>query len=297
MDRSTELREFLRSRRARLEPPDVGLPWRIGSRRVAGLRREELALAAGVSVDYYTRLEQGRAKNVSDQVLNALAGVLRLDDLERAHFRDLARPTDNFRASGTAPAASPKASASTRAMVEALDPTPALLHGPMLEILAINRMGAILFDDFDSMPRRERNLARWTFLNPRAREVYVKWEVVAAQMVAILRRAAGVRGDSPALNELIGELSVASPQFARWWADHAVFQHTHGPKTLHHGLVGDLEVQYQSLILPQEPDQYVVVYTALPGSPTAEKLAVLSNWNPVRADHQDEQSADEHLPG
>jgi transcriptional regulator with XRE-family HTH domain len=291
MDRSTELRDFLRSRRARLEPPDVGLPWRIGSRRVIGLRREELALAAGVSVDYYTRLEQGRAKNVSDQVLHALADALRLDDLERAHLSNLARPVDGRRAVAASRAAPPKASAATRAMVEALDPTPALLHGPMLEILAVNRMGAILFDDFASMPRRDRNLARWTFLNPRAREVYPQWEVVAAQMVAILRRAAGIRGDSPALNELVGELSIASPQFAQWWADHTLFQHTHGPKTVHHDLVGDLELQYQSLLLPQDPDQYVVIYTALSGSPTAEKLAVLSNWNPVRAE---ERSAEGH---
>ncbi|OHV41923.1 helix-turn-helix transcriptional regulator [Pseudofrankia sp. EUN1h] len=304
MDRSAELRDFLRSRRARLSPADVGLPWRHDGRRVPGLRREEVAILAGVSVDYYTRLEQGRARNVSDQVLDALSAALRLDGLERDHLRLLARPRRSMpetahpggadfgargvggvdgagrAAGGVAGQARPKASAAVRAMVDALDPVPAILHGPLLEVLAINRMGAILFDDFAAMPVRERNMARWTFLDPRARAVYPRWETVAAQMVAILRRAAGQRVDDPALNDLVGELTVRSGDFARWWADHALFQHTHGAKTVHHDLVGDMDLRYQSLVLPQDPGQNLILYTALAGSPTAEKLGLLSTWDP-----------------
>lgn len=270
-----QLRDFLRSRRARLEPPDVGLPPRVRGRRVRGLRREEVALAAGMSVDYYTRIEQGRARNVSTQVLDALADALHLDELERAHLRVLARPAR----AGTHEEEAPRASAAVRTMVEALDPTPALLYGPLLEVLAVNRMGAILFDDFAARPAPERNMARWTFLDPRAREVYPEWEVVAAQMVAILRRAAATWGDSARLAALVGELTAGSEQFAGWWADHRLFQHTHGPKTVHHELVGDLALRYQSLLLPQDPGQSLVIYTAQPGSPAADKLSLLSHWN------------------
>ena len=158
-------------------------------------------------------------------------------------------------------------------MVDALDPMPALLHGPFLEVLAVNRMGVRLFADFMAMPVGERNLARWTFLDPRARVVYPQWDVVASQMVAILRRAAGTRSDNPQLVALVAELSAASPDFARSWADHRVFRHTHGRKTIHHELVGDLHLHYQSLIVPQDPDQYVVLYIAPPGSAAAASLA------------------------
>jgi transcriptional regulator with XRE-family HTH domain len=269
MDRSAQLRDFLRSRRARLQPADLGLPARPDGRRTAGLRREEIAVAAGISVDYYIRLEQGRAGNVSTQVLDSLAQALRLDDLERTHLSTLVQPA-------RARSSPPKASAAVRAMVTALDPTPALLHGPFLEVLGVNRVGAMLFDDFDTMPVAQRNLARWTFLDPRARVVYPQWPVVAAQMVAILRRAAGAHGDDPRLSALVAELSAASADFARWWTDHRIFQHTYGVKTIRHELVGDLELNYQSLLIPQEPDQYVVVYTAPPSSAAAERLGMLS---------------------
>jgi transcriptional regulator with XRE-family HTH domain len=268
MDRSAQLRDFLRSRRARLQPGDLGLPVRLDGRRTAGLRREEIAVAAGISVDYYTRLEQGRAGNVSAQVLDSLARALRLDELERSHLTTLVQP-------GRTRSAPPKATAAVRAMVTALDPTPALLHGPFLEVLGINRAGALLFADFDAMPVARRNLARWTFLDPRARIVYPQWPVVAAQMVAILRRAAGPHGDDPRLSALVAELTAASPDFARWWTDHQLFQHTYGVKIIHHESVGDMELNYQSLLLPQEPDQYIVVYTAAAGSAAAKQLELL----------------------
>ncbi|GAB3188454.1 transcriptional regulator with XRE-family HTH domain [Micromonospora palomenae] len=276
MHRGAELGDFLRSRRARLTPPDLGLAWPNGGRRVHGLRREEVALAAGVSADYYTRLEQGRARNVSDQVLDAVARALRLDDLETRHLFALTRPAAAARR--TAPEQPPKPRAALRAMLDSLDPTPAIIHGPRLEVLGINRMGKVLLDDFEAMPLRERNMARWTFLDPRARRVYREWDVVAPQMVAILRLAAGRHAEDPALAELVAELTARSDQFARWWADHPVFQHTHGTKLLHHELVGPMTINYQSLALPADPGQSLIIYTADTGSPSEEKLRLLSSW-------------------
>ena len=276
MHRGAELRDFLRSRRARLTPSDLGLAWPSGGRRVRGLRREEVALAAGVSADYYTRLEQGRARNVSDQVLDAVARALRLDDLERRHLFALTRPTEGARR--TAPEQPPKARAALRAMLDSLDPTPAIIHGPRLEVLGINRMGKVLLDDFEAMPLRERNMARWTFLNPQARQVYREWDVVAPQMVAILRLAAGRHAEDPALADLVAELTARSDQFARWWADHPVFQHTHGTKLFHHELVGPMTINYQSLALSADPGQSLIIYTADTGSPSEEKLRLLSSW-------------------
>jgi len=275
MTQPNELREFLRSRRARLTPDDVGLPWRSGSRRVAGLRREELALLAGVSVDYYNRLEQGRARNVSDQVLGAVADALRLDDLERHHLFDLVKPSSKAR---RPPAKPVRARQALRTMIDALDPTPAVLHGPRLEVVAINRMGKVLIDDFDAVPPAERNMARWMFLNPKARSVYPDWAVIAEQMVAILRVAGGQDPDDPLLAALVGELSTRSPEFARYWAAYRVFQHTHGTKRFHHDAVGVMTINYESLVPPTDPGTSLIVYTADTGSPSEEKLKILSSW-------------------
>jgi transcriptional regulator with XRE-family HTH domain len=268
MTQADELREFLRSRRARLTPPDVGLPW-AGSRRVAGLRREEIAHLAGVSPDYYTRLEQGRARNVSEQVLNSVATALRLDDLERRHLFSLVKPA-------TPPSAVLRARPAVRMMLDALDPVPAVLHGPRLEVVAINRMGRILIDDFDAMPPAERNMVRWMFLNPKAREVYPDWAEIAAQMVAILRRAPG---SAP----LVAMLSERAPEFAGFWADHQVFQHTHGTKRFHHDAVGEMVINYESLVPPSDPDLSLIVYTAATGSPSEEKLRLLAEKNRAAA--------------
>jgi transcriptional regulator with XRE-family HTH domain len=268
----TELGEFLRSRRARLTPPDVGLPWRSGGRRVSGLRREEIALLAGVSVDYYTRLEQGRARNVSEQVLYAVADALRLDRIEREHLKDLVKPTP-----ATSPR-QPKARPAIRMMLDALDPVPAVVHGPRLEVVAINRMGKVLIDDFDAMPAADRNMAKWMFLNPKARVVYPEWPEIAAQMVAILRVAAGPDATDPLLTALVGELSTRSPEFARFWADYRVFKHTHGTKRFHHDAVGEMTINYESLVPPADPELSLIVYSAATGSPSEEKLKLLSSW-------------------
>lgn len=264
--RADELSEFLKSRRARLRPVDVGLPAAANGRRVAGLRREELAMLAGVSPDYYARLEQGRATNVSEQVLDAVAGVLRLDDLERRHLTALVKPTR------TAADSSLKVRPALRTMVAALDPTPAVLHGPRLEVLAINRAGRLLIHDFDGLPVSDRNMVRWMFTDPAARRVYPDWPDIAAQLVAILRLNSGQNRADARLAELVSDLSMTSAAFAKLWADQKLFQHTHGPKRFHHDAVGTFTVNYETVHLPDDPGLSLILYSADAGSPSEAKL-------------------------
>jgi len=270
-----ELRDFLRSRRARLTPADVGLASDRGPRRVPGLRREELAQLAGLSVDYYTRLEQGRDINVSEDVLQAVARALQLREDERAHLLDLARPTRARRRPAAAPAQ--RVRPGVRALLDAL-PTPAFVLGRRLDILATNRMTSALLCDFDARPRRDRNHARWVFLDPTARERYLDWDEVARENVATLRMHAGRYPDDPELSALIGELIVKSPEFASWWADHEVLRRSHGTKRYHHPTVGELTVAYEALPLPDDADQVLFIYTTEPGSPSAEAMQLLANW-------------------
>ena len=272
---TNELRDFLASRRAAIAPEDVGLPRATSTRRVPGLRREEVAILAGVSVDYYVKLEQGRAANVSDQVLEAIERALNLDPLESTHLRTLLRP-GNVYTPRRAPAAI-KARPAVLSMIHALS-VPAVIHGPHLEVLGINQAARILLDDFDAMPVAERNMARWMFLSPRAKTVYVNWNAIAPQMVAILRAAAieGVRND--ALSTLVGDLTLASPDFARMWTDYRLFEHTFGVKHFFNEAVGELKVNYETMPLPGDGGQTVVVYTADPGSPSEEKLRLLGSW-------------------
>lgn len=259
-----ELREFLRSRRARLTPADVGLATNGSGRRVAGLRREELAMLAGVSADYYARLEQGRATNVSEQVLVAVADALRLDDVERRHLTALVRGPERETGQPV------RVRAALRSTIHALA-VPSLLHGPLFEVLALNKAAGRLIDDFDAMPAAERNMARWMFLNPKARAVYVDWEEIAGQTVAVLR-AAAAGGAGPRLTELCAELTTRSDQFAKFWADHRVFRHTHGPKRFHHPAGGTMTLNYETMHLPADPGLSLVLYTADVGSPSEAKL-------------------------
>ncbi|MFG1710769.1 helix-turn-helix transcriptional regulator [Nonomuraea sp. M3C6] len=281
MKRPDELREFLRSRRARVTPRDVGLPWRTDGRRVAGLRREELALAAGVSVDYYTRMEQGRVGNVSDQVLEAVAGVLRLTSEEHRHLRELlkdpgAPPESPVRATPIRPRAT------LRMMLDMLDPVPALLMTKVLDIVAINRMGAAIMTDFGAMPRAERNEIRWIFLDPKSRDVFVDWEEVAVECAAWLRGALGRAGTDPRPQELVDELLTHSAEFARFWADHRVTYCTYGVKRFRHPEVGTMTLNWESFAPTADPDLYLVVYTALTGSPSEEMLTALAASRGVR---------------
>lgn len=269
-----DLREFLRSRRGRVDPADVGLLAGDGPRRVPGLRREELARLAGVSVDYYVRLEQGRATNVSEDVLAAVARALRLGEDETTHLFDLARPTRTRRKPRARPQ---RVRAGVLALIEGLG-TPAFVVGRRSDILATNRMARALLADFDAMPAPERNYARWLFLDPSARELLVDWDDVARDNVATLRMDAGQHPDDPELSALVGELSVKSEAFARWWAAHDVLRRSHGTKRHHHPIVGALTISYEALPLPDDPDQVLFIYSVEPGSPSDAAMRLLSSW-------------------
>ncbi|MEV0536561.1 helix-turn-helix transcriptional regulator [Kitasatospora sp. NPDC050463] len=264
--------DFLRSRRARIQPEEVGLPSH-GRRRVRGLRREEVAQLAGVSVDYYIRLEQGRGAGASDAVLAAVARVLRLDEVEAAHLHVLARPPR--------PAAAVRGGQQvregTRLLLDLMAGVPAFVLGRRMDVLAWNALGDAV-QGFSAVPPEQRNAARYAFLDPAAREFYPQWDAVAAETVAYLRLDAGRYPEDPRLAALVGELSVRSEEFRRLWADHQVKQKTHGVKLIHHPLAGELDFGYETLAVNGSADQLLVTYTAPPGSPTAQKLAMLASW-------------------
>lgn len=270
-----DLRAFLRSRRERVTPAQAGLLPEPGPRRVPGLRREELARLAGVSVDYYTRLEQGRDINVSEDVLDAIARALQLADHERAHLFELARPARGRRR--PRPSAITQVRPAVRVLLETMQ-TPAFVVGRRLEMLAANRLALALLNDFDDVPLSERNHARWVFLDPVSRERYVDWESIARDNVATLRMHAGRYPDDPKLAALIGELTVKSPAFAAFWADHEVGRPSHGTKRYRHPDVGELEVAFEVLAFPDDTDQVLYVYTAEPGSPSEQALKLLASW-------------------
>lgn len=267
-----ELGEFLRSRRDRLRPDDVGLSGR-GRRRVPGLRREEIASLAGVSTDYYVRLEQGRNITASGDVLDALARALRLDEAEREHLHHLAKP----RPARRRPPRPQRVRPEVRRLMDGLA-TPAFVLGRRLDVLATNRMARALLADFDAMPAGERNHARWVFLDPRARDLYVDWETVARDNVAVLRMEAGERPGDEMLAALVGELSVKSPEFARWWAHHDVLVRGYGPKRFRHPIVGELEIHYEAVRLTDD-DQTLFLYCVERGSPSERALMLLDSWS------------------
>ncbi|MFB7618385.1 helix-turn-helix transcriptional regulator [Kitasatospora sp. NPDC056181] len=281
MNTTISLSEFLRTRRARLRPEDVDLPDFGGRRRVAGLRREELAQLAGVSVDYYTRLEQGRVGNPSEAVLDALARGLRLDPDEVRHLHRLARPRPARRA-GRGPSAQrgpqPVRPMLTR-LLEQLTDAPAMVMGRRMDVLAWNRAAAALFGDFERLVPAERNIARITFLDPASRELYVDWSSCARENVAFLHLEAGRRPDDPRLAELIGELSMRSEEFRRWWAEHPVQDKTSGRKRFCHPLVGGLDLAYDTLRPADDPDQALITYAADPGTPSDDALRMLLSWS------------------
>jgi Predicted transcriptional regulator with C-terminal CBS domains len=275
MTMPTGLREFLMSRRAAIDPTSVGLPGSLEPRRTPGLRREDVAALAGVSVDYIARLEQGRIGIVSDQVLNAISDALQLDELERQHLRALVAPQQR-RVVRQQPARL-FARPSIRALIDQM-PNPAMIQGPRMEILASNGSMRVLLTDWNAMPAAERNIARWLFLSPEARVRYADWEAVAATTVASLRAAHDPRHPDEALERLVGELTLASPEFARYWADYRLFKHTHGTKKFFHETVGEFTLSYDTLDIPGSGGQTLCVYTADPGSPSEEKLGLLLSW-------------------
>jgi transcriptional regulator with XRE-family HTH domain len=274
----SELAEFLSARRARLTPEQAGLSGDYVRRRVPGLRREELARLAGVSVDYYTRLEQGRSRSASTDVLDALATALQLDDAERQHLHQLGRPQPAGRRRRPRPQIVEPA---TLRLLDLLDEvcSPAFVLGRRLDVLAHNRIAGALITEFRELPAAQRNQARFVFFDPHARELYSDWAQVAADTVAMLRLDAGRYPNDDKLTALIGELSIQSEDFRRWWSDHDVQRRTTGTKAYHHPLVGDLTVQYQALNSSGDPDQILFVYTTEPGSTSETALRLLASWH------------------
>ncbi|GAA5063644.1 helix-turn-helix transcriptional regulator [Nocardia callitridis] len=279
------LREFLRMRRAEIDPASVGLPPSPTPRRGRGLRREEVAALAGVSVDYYARLEQGRVGNISDQVLNAIENVLRLNALEREHLRSLVSPSVRVTPRPPRPTTL-RPRLALRGLIDKMDAVPAILQGPRLEILATNQAARTLFTDFDALPVDERNIARWIFLDPATRTKYPDWEDVAAPVAATLRTNRDPHTPDAALERLVGELSVASPEFARYWADYRLFEHGNGKKRVFHELVGVMTLNYETLTVPGSGGQFLSTYTADVGSPSDEKLRILLSWAEIPEDQQ-----------
>ncbi|MGW5105908.1 helix-turn-helix transcriptional regulator [Nocardia sp. NPDC004123] len=277
-----DLGDFLRSRRSHIQPADAGLR-EYGRRRVPGLRREEVAQLAGVSVDYYIRLEQGRGKHVSDAVLDAVARALRLSDQERLHLYALARPGGTVDAHPTTVSSvySDTVHPGVRLVLDALT-APAFVLGRRMDVLAWNTLGDLV-SGFSRIPAAERNQARYLFLDPAASTFYPDWETVAGETVAFLRRDAGLHPDDPRVAALVGELSARSAVFRRLWAAHPIKEKTRGAKLIQHAEAGLLELGYETFALPGDPDQLLVVYTAAPESPAAAALARLAGRHSVPA--------------
>lgn len=240
-----------------------------------GLRREELAQLAGVSVAYYTRLEQGNGRNVSAEVLDAIARALRLSDAERDHLSHLAKPKQKKHRRMGRPQ---KVRPALQQLIDSMDGVPAYILGRRLDILGWNRMARAMLGDFAALPPQERNMARMVFLDPNAPDLYVDWECKATEVVSLLRMYAGCSADDPQLPALIGELSVKSERFRTLWAAHTVQEKGHGAKRLHHPLVGDMTLSFETLKLPDDHDLSLVTYHAEPGTRSAESLRLLAGW-------------------
>jgi transcriptional regulator with XRE-family HTH domain len=282
MGNTEEIREFLTTRRAKISPERAGLPTFGRHRRVSGLRREEVALVAGISVEYYTRLERGNARGVSDEVLDAVSRALQLDEPERAHLLDLVRSANVERAPRRA-SAPQSVRPGIQRIVDSISDVAALVHNGRLDILYTNPLAAALYSDQDRDPSRPPNSARFLFLDPRARTFYTDWDTVAHDVVAALRGEAGRNPYDRALSDLIGLLSTRSDEFRVRWARHDVRFHRSGTKRFHHPLVGELTLAYESLDLPADPGLTIVTYSAEPGSASEAALRELRKWSDTRA--------------
>jgi transcriptional regulator with XRE-family HTH domain len=280
MDSRNDIREFLITRRARLTPDQAGLPDYGGHRRVPGLRREEVALLAGMSAEYYVRLERGNAAGVSEAVLEGISRALRLDDVERAHLYDLVRaanagirPQQRRRSSRTQPVRP-----ALQQTLDAMTNVPAYVQNGRLDIVASNRMGLALFSELYVQPQRPANFGRFVFLDSRAQQFNRDWEEAARQTVALLRSEAGRAPYDRVLSDLVGELSTRSDAFRTLWASHDVREHRTGTKRLHHPVVGDLDLTYEGMELTTDRGLLLIAYTAAPGSASHDGLRLLASW-------------------
>ncbi|MCG5221165.1 helix-turn-helix transcriptional regulator [Streptosporangium sp. KLBMP 9127] len=277
MDNRSDVRAFLSSRRAKVSPEQAGIP-AYGRRRVVGLRRGEVAALAGVSVEYYTRLERGNLAGASESVLDAVARALQLDDTETAHLHHLAR------AAGTAPARArriktPEVRPSVRRVLDSMTSVPAFLRNHRFDILAANPLGMALYAPmFAAGTALPVNSMRFTFLNPHAQAFYPDWAQVARSSVAALRIAAAQNPHDQHLVNLIGELSMRSDPFRAWWAAQDVYVHRHGTKRFRHPAIGELDLAYEAFELPGDEVLTVLTYSAEPGTPSGDGLQLLATW-------------------
>jgi len=279
MDTSDGISEFLTTRRAKLTPSQVGLPDFGGRRRVPGLRREEVALVAGMSAEYYKRLERGNAAGVSEAVIDGVSRALQLDDAEHAHLYDLVRAAN----AGAHPQQRARTTRKTqltsgmRQTIDAMSTVPVFIQNGRLDAIATNRLGAALFSEMLDGVRPPANAARFIFLEPRAQVFYREWDAQTRQIVAVLRAEAGRSPYDRQLTDLVGELSTRSDLFRKLWGAHDVREHRTGLKLVHHPVVGDLDLTFQAMDLASDRGLQMVVFSAEPGSPTHERLQLLAN--------------------
>jgi transcriptional regulator with XRE-family HTH domain len=292
MDSRNEIRDFLISRRARITPEQAGLPVYGGNRRVSGLRREEVAMLAGVSVDYYIRMERGNARGVSDSVLENLARALHLDEAERAHLYDLVRAANNGARTPRRQARQQVRPAVQR-LLDAMTMAPVYVRNGRMDVLAANRLGRALFAPLFGSPAKPTNMARFIFLDPAAPAFYQEWDRLASDTVALLRAEAGRNPTDRGLSDLIGELSTRSDIFRIRWADHNVRQHRSGIKHFHHPVVGDISLAYESLELVADPGLVLNGYSAEPGTASEDALNLLASWAATTDQEQHARLANE----
>ena len=277
MDSRNEIREFLATRRARITPQQAGLAT-FGRRRVPGLRREEVAMLAGVSTDYYARLERGNLTGVSDSVLEAIARALRLDEAECAHLHDLARAVNTTSRARRRPAPMQRIRPVVQRILDGMTTMPAIVLNGRLDLLAANRLAVALYSSAYDDPSRPVNLARFCFLNPHAASLYSRWDEAADSTVAMLRIEAGRSPYDRDLSNLIGELSTRSATFGTRWAAHNVVLHRAGTKQFHHPVVGDLSLAYEVMELSADTGLTLTAYSPEPASSSQDGLALLASW-------------------
>jgi transcriptional regulator with XRE-family HTH domain len=273
------LRDFLISRRARISPTEAGLPAYGSNRRVKGLRREEVAMLAGISAEYYVRLERGQAAGASSGVVDAVADVLQLNNDEREHLSRLllaSQPAGRKKRHSTAP---DTVRPGIQVLLDALNHVPAFVFNGRLDIIAANDLGRALYAPIFDDPVQPANPARFTFLREeRAREFWpTTWEAMADDAVAMLRAEAGRRPNDPALIELVGHLSTRSQEFRTRWGAHDVRQHKAGVKALHHPIIGSLALPFENFTPAAEPDQVLMAYTPQPGTPAHDAIVLLAS--------------------
>lgn len=289
MERNAALARFLRAKRASISPEEAGVVSN-GTRRVPGLRREEVAFLAGVSVDWYTRLEQGRPVTPSEQVLDAIARILHMDEAEHSYLHNLARPTTGARAGDPGlPAVRP----GIRKMIRTFENQPAFVLGPRMEVLDGNELAWALLTDFAARPVNDRNLLRWVITDPLARKLYCDWDEIASDLVGVLQLESSARPRDPKIAALVGELATTSAEFRAWWAHPEPQGRTSGTKHFNHPVVGRLTIDWEAFTLQEDDTQTIFVYTASDAASDAA-LRMLASWWATQ--HAHVVTSDENMP-